>query len=599
MNKLRIKYDKILKRKYGYDNLKNEQFAIINTIVNDKKDVLAILATGFGKSICYQMPYLITKKSVLVVSPLIALMTDQEEELKKLKIPVCVLNSTCKNKAEVIDEILTGNNKIIYTTPEFLEVNQSFLQLLVENDQLCLIAIDEAHCVSTWGLDFRTAYTKLTNIRDWIDDSIPILAVTATASKKVRKDISKMLQLNDPEIIIGDFDRKNLYISVQKRIKNDNGLFLELLEKYKDEYIIIYCKTREDTEKISDLINNNGIKCDSYHAGFSSKTRDEIQKKFIEGQIKCIVATVAFGMGINIKNVRLVIHYNCPKNLESYYQEIGRAGRDGKPSECYLFYSKKDFIINKLFLDSIKEPRHKTYQEEQIKAIERFVNSSLCRRYNILKNFDENYSKLTCDNCDICMNNSDNSSNNSSISSNKIKIKKDYTIQAFIILDLINNLNGRYGTNTYINILRGSKAKNITQVMKNQKYYGLGKSYSLDWFKDIFNELIQEEYLNEKSIQAYMGSVLECTKKTKEFLKKIKEKYDIIETFESNVKINDNDKDKVLLKESKLMISISSKNKSLLGDNIFTDDILTRFNIDIHNNGDGECKDNDGDNGNF
>ena len=582
MDKLRIKYDKILKKKYGYDNLKNEQFTIINTIVNDKKDVLAILATGFGKSICYQMPYLITKKSVLVVSPLIALMTDQEEELKKLKIPVCVLNSTCKNKEEVIDEILSGNNKIIYITPEFLENNQSFLQLLVENDQLCLIAIDEAHCVSTWGLDFRTAYTKLSNIRDWIDDSIPILAVTATASKKVRKDISKMLQLNEPDIIIGDFDRKNLYISVQKRIKNDNSLFLELLEKYKDEYMIIYCKTREDTEKISNYIKDNGINCDAYHAGIASKTREEIQKKFIDGEVKCIVATIAFGMGINIKNVRLVIHYNCPKNLESYYQEIGRAGRDGKPSECYMFYSKKDFIINKLFLDSIKEPRHKSYQEEQIRAIEKFVNSSMCRRHSILKNFDENYSKLNCDNCDICKDSNDydnNSSNGSNKIKKKVESKKDYTIQSYLILELINKLNGRYGVNTYINILRGSKAKNMTLPMKNQSQYGLGKSYSVDWFKDIFNELIQEEYLNEKSIQAYMGSVLECTKKAKEFIKKIKEKYEAIETFNSCVKIND--ADKVLIKESKLMITIGSKNKSIIGDNIFTDDILTRFNVDI------------------
>ena len=568
MNELKEKYDKILKKKYGYEHLKNEQFSIINSTVNENKDVLAILATGFGKSICYQMPYLITKKSVIVVSPLIALMTDQMEELKKLKIPVSVLNSTCKNKEEVMDEILAGYNRIVYITPEFLEVNQSFLQMLVENEQLCLIAIDEAHCVSTWGLDFRKSYTKLSNIRDWIDSSIPILAVTATASKKVRKDIIKMLQLDDPEIVIGDFDRKNLYISVQRRSKNDDSLFYELLEKNKNEYIIVYCKTREDTEKIADKIQENGIDCLPYHAGLTSKKREEIQKKFIDGAVKCMVATIAFGMGINIKNVRLVIHYNCPKNMESYYQEIGRAGRDGQPSECYLFYSKKDFIINKLFLDTIKDPRHKTYQEEQINAIEKFVYSSVCRRKIILKNFDENYNKTECNNCDIC-----------NKSKNKKENKVDYTITSYIILDLINKLNGGYGINTYINILRGSKAKNITLYMQNLPHYKLGKSYSVDWFKDVFNELMCDDYLNEKPIQSYMGSVIEPTKKAKEFIQKIKENYEQIKTFDSNVKIND--EDKILLKETKLMKSISSKSKSKLGDNIFTDDILDRFNVSL------------------
>ena len=400
-NELLVKYNKILKKKYGYESLKPEQFNIINKIVNDKNDILGILATGFGKSICYQMPYLITKKCVIVVSPLIALMKDQMTELKKLKIPVTVLNSTCKNKEEIMDDILAGNNMVIYITPEYMENCEAFLKMLVENDQLALIAIDEAHCVSTWGLDFRKSYTLLKNIRDWIDSSVPILALTATASKKVRKDIIKILQLEDPDTIVGDFDRKNLYISVKKRSKDPHDDLFELLNKYKNDYKIIYCKTREETEKIAESITNMGFPSLPYHAGLSSKKRDEIQQKFIDGEFKTMVATIAFGMGINIKSVRLVIHYNCPKNIESYYQEIGRAGRDGLPSECHLFYSKKDFIINKLFLDSIKDPKHKAYQEEQINNIEKYVYSSKCRR-NILKNFDENYEKSECSNCDNC-----------------------------------------------------------------------------------------------------------------------------------------------------------------------------------------------------
>jgi RecQ family ATP-dependent DNA helicase len=561
------KYNKILKKKYGYDSLKSEQYNIIDKIVNDKKDILGILATGFGKSICYQMPYLITKKTVIVVSPLIALMTDQMTELKKLKIPVAVLNSNCKNKEEVINEVLEGENKIIYITPEYMENCEAFLKLLVENEQLCLVAIDEAHCVSTWGLDFRKSYTLLKNIRDWIDDSVPILALTATASKKVRKDIIKILQLDEPETIVGDFDRKNLYISVQKRSKNPKDDIGDLLEKFNDQYIIIYCKTREETEKLAEIIESWGYKCLPYHAGIPTKKREEIQKQFIDGTIKIMAATIAFGMGINIKNVRLVIHYNCPKNMESYYQEIGRAGRDGLPSECHLFYSKKDFIINKLFLDGIKDPKHKTYQEEQINAIEKYVYTAICRRTLILKNFDENYDKTECGNCDNC----------NQVVNKVVENKKDYSITSFIILDLISKLNGSYGMNTYINIIRGSKAKNITLYMKNLPYYSIGKSYSVEWFKDIFNALMCDSYLNEKPIKFSMGSVLECTKKAKDWVSKIKNNYDIIKTFDSDIEINK--EDKIMITETKLMKGIKNKTTSKVKDDIFTDDILDRLEV--------------------
>ena len=568
-NELLLKYNKILKKKYGYETLKPEQFNIIDKIVNDRKDILGILATGFGKSICYQMPYLITKKCVIVVSPLIALMTDQMTELKKLKIPVTVLNSTCKNKEEITDEILAGNNMVIYITPEYMEHCEAFLKMLVENDQLALIAIDEAHCVSTWGLDFRKSYTLLKNIRDWIDSSVPILALTATASKKVQKDIIKILQLEDAETIIGDFDRKNLYISVKKRSKDPHDDLFELLNKYKDDYKIVYCKTREETEKISEIITNFGFSCLPYHAGLNSKKRDEIQKKFIDGDIKTMVATIAFGMGINIKSVRLVIHYNCPKNVESYYQEIGRAGRDGLASECHLFYSKKDFIINKLFLDSIKDPKHKAYQEEQINNIEKYVYSAKCRRLSILKSFDDKYDKAECSNCDNC---------NKVV--NKVEEnKKDYSIAAFLILDLINKLNGSYGINTYINILRGSKAKNITQYMQNLAFYNIGKNYSVEWFKDIFNALTCDEYLMETPIKFSMGAIVGCTKKAKDWINNIKSNYESIKSF--NCEINIKKEDKLLLTESKIMKNINSIGKSKIKDDVFNDDVLKRFNIDI------------------
>jgi RecQ family ATP-dependent DNA helicase len=564
------KYNKIVKRKFGYSSLKPQQFDIINKIINEQCDVVGILATGFGKSLCYQMPYLITKKSVIVVSPLIALMNDQMIELQKINIPCTVLNSTCTNKKEVMNEILGGENRIIYITPEYIEYCEQFIKLLVENEQLCLVAIDEAHCVSTWGLDFRKSYTQLYKIKEWlstntegefIESNIPLLAVTATASSKVQKDMIKMLKLENPYVVVGDFDRTNLYISVKKKTKNAYDDLYNLLNKYKNEYIIIYCKTRDDTEKLSDVINEWNIKSLPYHAGISSNKKNETQQKFIDGEIKCIIATIAFGMGINIKNVRMVIHYNCPKNMESYYQEFGRAGRDGLYSECYLFYSKKDFILNNLFLKEIKDPVHKLYQQEQINMIERYVVSNICRRTLILKSFDSTYNKNKCENCDICINSTNNI----------VEIKKDFTIPTLIILRLINKLNGKYGCNTYINILRGSNAKNVFQSMKTLKLYNVGKVNSVEWWKELIDKLIQEKYIEETKIS--FGSTLKCSKLGIQLINKINTKYTKVRQLYDNIKFDDNDK--ILLVSNKILNN--DNGKVLSWDN--SDNTQVKYNI--------------------
>lgn len=328
----------------------------------------------------------------------------------------------------------------------------------------------------------------------------------------------------------------------------------------------MYCKTREETETLANKINSWGLfKTYAYHAGLSIKKRDKIQQRFIKGKIKCIVATIAFGMGINIRNVRLVIHYNCPKNLESYYQEIGRAGRDGEPSECHLYYSKKDFIINRIFVEKIENEEHRSYQEKQINIIENYVSSTKCRRISLLKSFDGTYDKETCNNCDNCLKHK--------------KIKQDnthdYSIVSFIILDLINILRGGYGINTYINILRGSNAKNITPYMKELQYYNVGKRHSVDWFKDIFTALIDGEYLIEKKIKSGIGYVVECSDESKKWIKTIKDNYDDIDTISSDVTIDD--KDKIKLKESSLMKSTRTKLSSIFNDDLFTDDVLDRF----------------------
>jgi RecQ family ATP-dependent DNA helicase len=493
-------YNKILKKYWGYDGLKPKQFEIINGVVNEKRDVCAVLATGFGKSLCFQVPYLITKKCVIIVSPLIALMKDQENDLKKRNIPVCCLNSDNFNKALEINEILEGNYKVIYITPEYLVKCETFIRELDKKQGLSLIAIDESHCVSTWGNSFRADYCKLNCLKKWTK-TCPILTLTATATKKVREDICTMLSLNNPLVVIGDFDRPNLYIKAAHKGKNIWTDIGPILDKHLGEYIIIYCKTRDETEAVSKETNKYGIESRAYHAGLGSEERQNIQEGF------------AFGMGINIPNIRVVIHYNCPQNLESYYQEIGRAGRDNKKSDCILFYSTKDFVLNRLFLDNIKDRKHRDYQELQIRNIERYVHTSECRRKLLLKGFDETLVVNNCNNCDNCCRNI------------KDVCKKDFSVPAYQLLNTINSLDISYGFVTIINILRGSNAKTIKLGMKKLSTYGKGTTYSPDWWKLFVQLLINNNYLKNAHVGGGYGSTIQCSEIGKAWLLKIKTKY--------------------------------------------------------------------------
>lgn len=528
-------YNKILKKHWGYPSLKAEQYTIISTIL-DGKDVCAILATGFGKSICYQLPVLISKKCVIVVSPLIALMHEQGEEMKNKNIPVCVFNSTTNMKEKELNKLVLskGEYRLIYMTPEYLIKSETFLKELVEIDNLAMVCIDEAHAVSTWGLDFRSSYTKLNVIREWIPD-IPILTLTATASTKVKDDIIKILELQNPYEVTGSFDRPNLKISVKPRQENIMSDIGSLLDKYKDEYIIIYCKTRDETDKLAESINNYGTKCESYHAGICDKKRNEIQQSYIDGKFKCIIATIAFGMGINIPNVRLVIHYNCPKNIESYYQEIGRAGRDGKPSECYLFYSKKDFILNRLFLKDITDDAHRTYQENQIRLIEKYIYFTECRRKILLLSFGQKIE--SCTNCDNCLRKIE------SQNSNKKEDLTDYTKEVYILLNLLNRIDDKYGVGMLVNILLGKESK-VKTWMTTYEEYGSGLSFAGEnWWKEFIRLLINNDYLIETQVKGSFGSTLSLTNKGKNLRKNLVSKYpqyvDLVEETEINDK-NDN-----------------------------------------------------------
>lgn len=551
-------YNNLLKNKFNYDSLKDQQFEIIYNICNLKKNVIAILNTGFGKSMCYIMPYLITSKNIIIISPLLSLMLDQQIELQKLNIPVLVLNSNNSNKSSDKLELLKNDNKnkLIFITPEYLVNCEDFIKELINQDRLGLIAIDEAHCISSWGSDFRKDYKNLNIINKWTEYSVPILGLTATATNLVKDDMIKSLDLdiNNTTVIVGNFDRDNIFIGVRKKSNNIINDIKDLIDKYPNDRKIIYCNTRKETEYVTELLKKSNYNCEAYHAGLSDTIRDDVHNRFKNNTVNFIVGTCAFGMGINIKNVRLVIHYNLPKNISEYYQEIGRAGRDGLYSEAHLFYSNKDFMINNFLLDKINDIKYKNLQKNELNLIEKYVATNLCRRLLLLRHFDPKYSKFTCDLCDNC--NKKNNINNNIV-------LKNYTDITLPIFKLIHLLNGKYGTNTYINILRGSNAAKITTFMKNLKFYNSGARYSTLFYKELFNILINDGFLIEDSIGRNIpGKVLRCSTKTNNILKS------------DNIIININ--------ETKYLLDLLNKScKSKFNDDVFTDDILEKFNINI------------------
>jgi RecQ family ATP-dependent DNA helicase len=562
MGRRRIRYENILKKYFGYDKLKDIQYKIIDNILKKNRDVCAILATGFGKSLCYQLPFLIADECVIVISPLIALMEDQVETLRSLNIPVCCLNSNNKYKNREKGQILKENYKIIYMTPEYLVKSQDFIEELYEDHGICCFAIDECHCISTWSdVSFRPEYKNLKLIREWAPE-VPILALTATASNKVQKDIIKSLKLIEPLVIKSSFDRPNLHIHVHRKSKDIYDDISDLVKKYRKEFIIIYAKTRDNTEKISDIINNMNILCKPYHAGMDTEKRNKIQNKFMSGKIKCIVATIAFGMGINNKNVRLIIQYGCSNDIESYYQEIGRAGRDGDLSECHMFFSKRDFQLNRYFLSEIKDKKFYDYREKQIIKMEKFAYSNTCRRKYILEHFGESVDYENCNKCDNCLN-------------TKNIQKEDFTDQAFMIIKLIKKLNINFGCGTIIGILRGSKSKKINPSLRKSSLYGSGSKYNDKWWNEFIRLLLTNEYLQQRSIVGRkFGSVITCTNKALTWYNNIKKNKRKNITSSDSIENNLDENLRLILSTNEIL----NKNKPIEKKNF--DEILEDFGID-------------------
>ncbi|NFG24185.1 DNA helicase RecQ [Clostridium botulinum] len=470
----------LLEKYYGYKSFRKGQENIISNII-DGNDVLAIMPTGGGKSICYQVPALIFEGLTIVISPLISLMKDQVDALKDMGINGEFINSSISSAEEnrVIDNIRNGQCKILYVAPERLE-SLNFLNVISECS-VSQIAIDEAHCISQWGHDFRTSYTKVSGFIKLLKTRPIITAFTATASEEVREDIIRLLNLNKPKIFITGFDRENLLINVIK--SGDKKSYLHnYINNNKESSGVIYAATRKEVDKIHAELSHNGFSITKYHAGLSENDRKQNQEDFIYDRSNIMVATNAFGMGIDKPNIRFVVHYNMPKNIEGYYQEIGRAGRDGEKSECILLFSPQDVQIQKYLIEqSIENIDRKNNQYKKLNEMTDFVYSNECYRKYILDYFGEVYDH-NCNNCSNCLNEGE---------------LVDKTIDAQKVLSCIYRMKNKFGSGMLVDVLRGSKNKKVIQFNFNElSTYGIMKDYSNDELKNFINTLISHRYIS-------------------------------------------------------------------------------------------------------
>ena len=473
---------KILKKYFGYDEFRPFQREAIENVLN-KKDTLVVLPTGGGKSLIYQIPAVINEGIVLVFSPLISLMKDQVDQLNKIGVPAAYLNSTlsAEEKNRTLQKIKSQEIKILYIAPErfFIGQFQEFLKTL----NISLIAIDEAHCISEWGHDFRPEYRKLSVLKS-LFPKVPLAALTATATKQVQKDIIK--QLNAPGIIplIGSFERENLAIYVHKK-QDLTEQIIGVIEKHKNESGIIYCATRKKVESISMILNEEGCQNLPYHAGMNTETRTANQNAFLKENVNLMIATVAFGMGINKSNVRFIIHANLPQSIEAYYQQIGRAGRDGLPSDCYLFYSGGDVATQEYL---ISQSADKAYQElsfQKLAEMERFARNLECRHKYILNYFGEEKDGYRCSKrCDICL-------------SCDIK-ENDITTEAQKILSCIFRVPYPVGVSTIAQILSGSKSEKAARFQRLSTFGIMGEK-TQDEIKDLIDTLIDQEFIKREA----------------------------------------------------------------------------------------------------
>ena len=479
-----------LKKYFGYDSFREGQEEVINEILKGR-DVLAIMPTGAGKSLCYEIPALMMDGITIIISPLISLMQDQVTALKDLGITATYINSSLSDFeiGNVLNDIKNDKYKIVYVAPERLE-SQSFIDFMA-NIKIAMVTVDEAHCISQWGQDFRPSYLKITSFINGLNKRPILSAFTATANQEVKDDMLCMLRLENPYVIVTGFDRKNLYYSVEKlNIKGKNEYIVNYIKEHPNDSGIIYCATRNNVDEVCELLKTFNVRVTKYHAGLSNEERKKNQEDFIFDICPIIVATNAFGMGIDKSNVRFVIHYNMPQSMENYYQEAGRAGRDGEDSNCILLFSPQDVMINKFLLER-KDFNNASYEEielikgrdlKRLRAMEYYCKITTCLRNFILEYFGEKVSK-PCDNCQNC---------------HKEFQKIDMTYEAKWIINCIAETKGRYGVNAVIGTVLGLDRARLREMGTTEyKSYGKLKNSNEELLKQLVTEMIFEGYISQ------------------------------------------------------------------------------------------------------
>src|SRR5476651_34392 len=467
-----------LQKYYGYSEFRHQQEAIIQHILN-KGDAMVLMPTGGGKSLCYQLPAVLLDGLTIVISPLIALMKDQVDALNVTGIPAAFLNSTqsSNEQNDIIARLKSNRIKLLYLAPERLFRSESKLTDFLQSLKVSLIAIDEAHCISHWGHDFRPEYLMLAGLKTAFPN-IPVIALTATADQLTRKDILEKLALHQPAQFVSSFNRANINYTVSPK-RNSLNQLLDFLDTRKEESGIIYCLSRQSTENLAEQLKAEGFLAEAYHAGLSNEVKARNQEAFLRDEVRIMVATIAFGMGINKSNVRYVVHVDLPKNIEGYYQETGRAGRDGLASEALLFYSPGDAFKLQSFARVEGNEEQSRIMLRKLDDMVKYCQLTTCRRKYLLNYFNES-APDTCGSCDVCLSQYQ---------------KFDATLIAQKALSAVARLKERFGSGYVIDLLRGSNNAKMWEEHKQLKTYGTGADISKADWQRYLRELVSLGYL--------------------------------------------------------------------------------------------------------